>query len=126
MQGIAAIAQAVNGIGAGSGFSANALGWTGNDAVGSLHDGMGSIGAGETPATAPATPFAGLVTGAVESMNALNQQAASMTAGLIEGTGVDIHQAMIATAKAEQSFELALAVRNKAVAAYQQVMNLQF
>lgn len=118
MQSIAAIAQAASG--SGSGFSASALGWSGTDAAGSVRGGTSLNGA------APATPFAGLVTGAVDSMNALNQRAASMTAGLIEGTGVDIHQAMIATAKAEQSFELALAVRNKAVAAYQQVMNLQF
>lgn len=130
MQGIAAIAQAVSGSitgngagnGAGSGFAASALGWSGKDAAGSLNSGTGVNGG----AAAPATPFAGLVTGAVASMNALNQQAARMTTGLIEGTGVDIHQAMIATAKAEQTFELALAVRNKAVAAYQQVMNLQF
>lgn len=59
-------------------------------------------------------------------MNALNQRVESMTKGLIEGTGMDIHQAMIATAKAEQAFELALAVRIKVVTAYQQVMNLQF
>ena len=59
-------------------------------------------------------------------MNVLNQRAVSLTEGLMEGTGVSIHQAMIATEKADQAFELALAVRNKAVAAYQQVMNLQF
>jgi len=114
MQGIAAIAQAV------SGTATNGLGWSGRDATGSIHGGTG------LNVAAPASPFAGLVNGAVESMNALNERAASMTTGLIEGTGVDIHQAMIATAKAEQAFELALAVRNKAVAAYQQVMNLQF
>lgn len=112
MQAIAAIAQAMNG----GGITANALGWSGQDGAAGLNGG----------AAAPGTPFAGLVTGAVQSMNVLNQQAASLTEGLIEGTGVDIHQAMIATEKAEQSFELALAVRNKAVAAYQQVMNLQF
>jgi flagellar hook-basal body complex protein FliE len=39
---------------------------------------------------------------------------------------VDVHDAMIATQKADMSFELALAVRNKAVAAYQQVMGMQF
>lgn len=112
MQAIAAIAQAVSG--AGSGMKADALIGSGNDVTGS------------GGAASPGTPFAGLVTGAVRSMNALNQQAATLTQGLIEGTGVDIHQAMIATEKASQAFELALAVRNKAVSAYQQVMNLQF
>jgi flagellar hook-basal body complex protein FliE len=42
------------------------------------------------------------------------------------GSGVDVHQAMIATQKASMAFELALAVRNKAVQAYQQVMGMQF
>jgi flagellar hook-basal body complex protein FliE len=42
------------------------------------------------------------------------------------GTGVDVHQAMIATQKADMAFELALAVHNKAVQAYQSVMGMQF
>jgi flagellar hook-basal body complex protein FliE len=40
--------------------------------------------------------------------------------------GVDIHDAMIATEKADMAFELALQVRNKAVGAYQQMMSMQF
>jgi flagellar hook-basal body complex protein FliE len=47
-------------------------------------------------------------------------------AGLMTGSGVDVHQAMIATQKADMAFELALAVRNKAVQAYQQVIGMQF
>jgi flagellar hook-basal body complex protein FliE len=46
--------------------------------------------------------------------------------GLMTGSGVDVHQAMIATQKASMAFELALAVRNKAVQAYQQVIGMQF
>jgi len=42
------------------------------------------------------------------------------------GSGVDVHQAMIATEKANMAFELTLAVRNKAVQAYQQVIGMQF
>jgi len=42
------------------------------------------------------------------------------------GSGVDVHQAMIATEKADMAFELVLAVRNKAVQAYQSVMGMQF
>jgi flagellar hook-basal body complex protein FliE len=44
----------------------------------------------------------------------------------MSGQGVDVHEAMIATQKANLAFEMALAVRNKAVAAYQQVMQMQF
>lgn len=46
--------------------------------------------------------------------------------GLITGAGVDVHQALIATQKASMAFEMALAVRNKAVQAYQQVIGMQF
>ena len=71
-------------------------------------------------------PFADLLTDAVGQVNQLEQQAGSAVAGLMTGTGVDVHQAMIATQKASMAFELALAVRNKAVAAYQQVIGMQF
>lgn len=72
------------------------------------------------------TPFSGLLKSMVEQTTALDQQASSTVAGLLSGKGVDIHQAMIATQKANMAFELALQVRNKAVGAYQQMMNMQF
>jgi flagellar hook-basal body complex protein FliE len=59
-------------------------------------------------------------------VNQLEDQAHTAVTGLMTGTGVDVHEAMIATEKASMSFELALAVRNKAVQAYQQVIGMQF
>ena len=73
-----------------------------------------------------AMPFADLMTDAVGEVNRLQDQAGRTVRGLMTGTGVDVHQAMIATEKASMAFELALAVRNKAVQAYQQVMSMQF
>lgn len=72
------------------------------------------------------TPFAGLIRNAIGSVQNLENQATATVQGLITGQGVDVHQAMIATEKADMSFEMALAVRNKAVAAYQQMMQMQF
>ena len=72
------------------------------------------------------TPFSELLTDAVGQVDQLEAQAHTAVAGLMSGSGVDVHQAMIATQKASMSFELALAVRNKAVQAYQQVMGMQF
>ncbi|MGC2162864.1 MAG: flagellar hook-basal body complex protein FliE [Silvibacterium sp.] len=77
-------------------------------------------------AAAGQTPFAGLLKSAIGNVQSLEDQAASATEGLMTGQGVDVHQAMIATQKADMSFEMALAVRSKAVAAYQQVMQMQF
>jgi flagellar hook-basal body complex protein FliE len=62
----------------------------------------------------------------VEQTSALDQKASETVTGLLSGQGVDIHEAMIATQKADMAFELALQVRNKAVAAYQQMMGMQF
>ena len=76
--------------------------------------------------TASAAPFADLITGAVGEVSHLEQQANAAVSGLMTGSGVDVHQAMIATQKADMAFELALAVRNKAVQAYQSVMGMQF
>jgi flagellar hook-basal body complex protein FliE len=90
---------------------------------------QGLSGAGaQTAATsaAPPTPFGDLLTDAVGQVNQLEDQARAAVTGLMTGSGVDVHQAMIATEKASMAFELALAVRNKAVQAYQQVIGMQF
>jgi flagellar hook-basal body complex protein FliE len=73
-----------------------------------------------------ASPFSDLLTDAVGQVNQLEEQARTAVSGLMTGSGVDVHQAMIATQKANMAFELALAVRNKAVQAYQQVIGMQF
>ncbi len=77
-------------------------------------------------ANAAATPFSNLLTDAVGQVNSLENSARTAVDGLMTGSGVDVHQAMIATQKADMAFELALAVRNKAVQAYQSVMGMQF
>jgi flagellar hook-basal body complex protein FliE len=72
------------------------------------------------------SPFGDLLKNAIAGVDRLQQQAASAVTGMLAGNGEDIHDAMIATQKADMAFELTLAVRNKAVAAYQQVMGMQF
>jgi flagellar hook-basal body complex protein FliE len=76
--------------------------------------------------SAATNPFADLITDAVGQVNQLQAQAQTAVTGLMTGSGVDVHQAMIATQKADMAFELVLAVRNKAVQAYQSVMSMQF
>jgi flagellar hook-basal body complex protein FliE len=83
----------------------------------------GSLGGASS---ASPTPFSELLTDAVGQVNQLQAQAQTAVSGLMTGSGVDVHQAMIATEKASMAFELALAVRNKAVQAYQSVMGMQF
>src|SRR5580698_7608203 len=73
-----------------------------------------------------APPFSSLLKTAMENVQGLESEASSATQGLMNGSGVDVHQVMIATQKSDMAFEMALAVRNKAVAAYQQVIQMQF
>jgi len=75
---------------------------------------------------AAATPFGDLFAGTASAVDSLESQARAAVEGLMTGSGVDVHQAMIATQKADMAFEFALAVRNKAVQAYQSVMQMQF
>jgi len=83
-------------------------------------------GASSAAGTGSPAPFADLLTDAVGQVSQLESQADETVRGLMTGTGVDVHQAMIATEKASMAFELALAVRNKAVQAYEQVIGMQF
>jgi flagellar hook-basal body complex protein FliE len=74
----------------------------------------------------PPAPFADILTEAVGQVQQLEAQAGTAIEGLISGKGVDVHEAMIAAQKAGMGFELTLSVRNKALAAYQQVIGMQF
>jgi flagellar hook-basal body complex protein FliE len=83
-----------------------------------------SVGGPQQPE--PASPFSGMLKSMVAETNDLSQKANAAVTGLLSGSGVDVHEAMIATQKADVAFELALQVRNKAVAAYQQMLSMQF
>ena len=87
---------------------------------------MGSLLGIDGASTTTPAPFSDLLAEAVGQVDKLGSKAKSEVEGLMSGTGVDVHEAMIATQKAAMGFELVLAVRNKALAAYQQVMGMQF
>ena len=99
--------------------------------INGIVSGLGSAqaaiaGATSSPTAGGATPFSGILQSMVEQTSALDAQASQAVSGLLNGQGVEIHDAMIATEKADMAFELALQVRNKAVGAYQQMMGMQF
>ena len=96
--------------------------------AGGLDDGFLSDAgvAGSSTGGSAGVPFAGMLQSMVQETNLLDQKASQAVTGLLSGSGVEIHDAMIATQKADMAFELALQVRNKAVGAYQQMMGMQF
>ncbi len=81
---------------------------------------------GAAAGAAASSPFSDLLTDAVRNVGNLEDQARHAVDGLMTGSGVDIHEAMIASEKASMAFEMALAVRNKAIQSYQSVMSMQF
>lgn len=108
-----------------SGFL-NGSGVAGGFGVGALDDAFAKMtGAGAASAVA-GVPFAGVLQTMVQQTSALDAKASQSVTGLLNGSGVEIHDAMIATQKADMAFQLALEVRNKAVGAYQQMLNMQF
>jgi flagellar hook-basal body complex protein FliE len=87
---------------------------------------VAGLGVTETTAAGGGPPFSGIFQSLVAQTSALDAKASEAVTGLLNGQGVEIHDAMIATEKADMAFELALQVRNKAVGAYQQMMGMQF
>jgi flagellar hook-basal body complex protein FliE len=70
--------------------------------------------------------FTETLRGAMDQVQQLQGMADNKVAGLIDGSGMDVHSAMIAVEQADLSFELMMQVRNKIVAAYQEISRMQF
>jgi flagellar hook-basal body complex protein FliE len=64
--------------------------------------------------------------GAMDQTKELQGTADAKVAGLLDGSGMDVHTAMIAVEQADLSFQLMMQVRNKIVAAYQEISRMQF
>ncbi len=78
------------------------------------------------PEAGSADVFGGVLHAVAQQIQTTESKAQGAVIGLLSGQGVDVHDAMIATQQADLTLELALQVRNKAVAAYQQMMTMQF
>lgn len=91
-----------------------------------------SMAAGSTTLTATSntvsseTPFANVLQGALQQIGKLENDATAKVDGLLRGTGVDVHEAMISTERSDLAFEMTLALRSKAVSAYEQLNSMQF
>jgi len=69
--------------------------------------------------------FRGVLEGAINSVEKSGAQAEQSVSNFLSGSGEELHTAILATQRADLAFELGLQVRNKVVAAYQEVMRLQ-
>ncbi len=83
---------------------------------------------GSSAAAGPAAPqmsFANLMANQLEQANSQYAAAQGSVDGLLSGNMDDIHNVVIATAKAELSMQMMLEVRNKLSEQYQELMRMQ-
>ena len=78
------------------------------------------------PGGASGPGFRKVLDSAIDDIQQLESQAETKVAGVLGGSGTDVHSAMIAVEKADLSFQLMMQVRNKIVSAYQEISRMQF
>ena len=71
------------------------------------------------------TGFGDVINQAVKKVGKLENEADGSIVNMLQGKA-DIHQTMVALQKSDLSMRLFLAVRNKAIEAYREVMRMQF
>ena len=73
----------------------------------------------------PKDGFGSVLKDSIDNVNRLQQDADKAIDGLVKGENKNIHDTMIAVEKANLSFNLMIQVRNKILAAYEEIMRMQ-
>lgn len=76
------------------------------------------------PASTPGA-FQQVLAGAIQGVEASSQAASASVEQFLAGEGDELHKTILATQRAQLSFDLFLQVRNKVVGAYQEIMRMQ-
>jgi len=76
--------------------------------------------------TGSQSDFLATLRDAMNQVQDLHTDAEAKVAGMLDGSGDDVHSAMIAVEKAGLAFEMMVQVRNKIVQAYQTISQMQF
>jgi flagellar hook-basal body complex protein FliE len=87
---------------------------------------LGSTATRATVGSGGQADFFETLQGAMNQVEQLHTDAQGKVAGMLDGTGDDVHSAMIAVEKAGLAFEMMVQVRNKIVQAYQTVSQMPF
>jgi flagellar hook-basal body complex protein FliE len=78
----------------------------------------------QTLDTASASPFSDYVKQSLNEVNHRMLEADQAIDDLVTGKNQDIHRTMISMQKAEVSFELVMQIRNKVIAAYDEIRKM--
>jgi len=97
-----------------------------NNTIASIRILPAEIDANRAGPSGESSGFAGTLQNAMDQVQDAQGDAQTKVAELLNGNGMDVHSAMIAVEKADLSFQLMMQVRNKIVAAYQEVSRMQF
>jgi flagellar hook-basal body complex protein FliE len=86
----------------------------------------GALPDGLTPAASPARDgFSNLLDSVVSSVDSTTAQAEAATTKVLLGDSSQLHQSVIAMQEASTALSLMVAVRNKLVESYQELMRMQ-
>lgn len=80
---------------------------------------------GETKIDEPVKSFGEYVVDALKKTNELKLESERLNAALAAGRIEDVSQVVVASQKAEIALQLTLQLRNRATAAYQEIMRMQ-
>ncbi len=69
--------------------------------------------------------FQETLTAAIQNVEAFRDNATASVEQFLSGEGAELHSTILATQRAELSFDLFLQMRNKVVSAYQEIMRMQ-
>jgi len=97
------------------------IGWTGGTGAAAE---AGAAAAAGTSAAAGAQSFGQTLTQALDGLQATQTKADNLAVQAATGDLTNVHDYMIASTEASLATELTVAVRNKAVEAFNQIMNM--
>ncbi len=86
--------------------------------------GLSGAGTGTEPATGPNSDFASLLSNSLKSVQDLQSKSDSLAVQVADGTLADPAQYTMASTEAGLALDLTIAVRNKAVEAFQEIMRM--
>jgi len=82
-------------------------------------------GVSHASAGAPSSGFMDSLQHAISKVNDIQLEASQATEALMTGQTQNIHQTMVALQEADVSFQLMMQIRNKLVAAYEDIQRMQ-
>ncbi|MFJ4029498.1 flagellar hook-basal body complex protein FliE [Paenarthrobacter sp. NPDC089989] len=80
---------------------------------------------GSAKPTSTSGDFGTALTGAVDDLQSLQSASKELAVSAVTGNLDDIHKATLAATRAQVTFELVAAVRNKGVDAFNEIMRMQ-